>query len=196
MFTRKCGTCAQDKPLISFGLKSKDPVKYHYTCLECVAVYLKNRKSELKASSGGCIVSRCRFSAEDTMCARHTLRWSYISTFTKVVQTGDEWYHLLGSAGTKGPDGYIKIKFSSHPNSKLHGALPEHTLVMTYMVGRALFPGENVHHKNGVRDDNRPENLELWSKSQPAGQRIDDKVNWAIELLSVYKPEVLINGVR
>jgi hypothetical protein len=110
------------------------------------------------------------------MCARHTLRWSYISTFTKVVQTGDEWYHLLGS--------------------KLHGALPEHTLVMTYMVGRALFPGENVHHKNGVRDDNRPENLELWSKSQPAGQRIDDKVNWAIELLSVYKPEVLINGVR
>jgi hypothetical protein len=59
---------------------------------------------------------------------------------------------------------------------------------MQEMLGRELFPDENVHHINGVRDDNRPENLELWSTSQPSGQRIPDKVEWALEILRRYAP--------
>lgn len=67
----------------------------------------------------------------------------------------------------------------------------EHAWVMSEKLGRPLVKGESVHHINGVRDDNRPENLELWSISQPPGQRVVDKVAWAKELLALYESESL-----
>ena len=51
---------------------------------------------------------------------------------------------------------------------------------MEAMLGRPLEPWETVHHKNGIRDDNRPENLELWAKPQPYGQRVSDLVQFIV----------------
>lgn len=72
--------------------------------------------------------------------------------------------------------GYILVWAPDHPTrvGKKKPYVFEHRLVMEKMLGRYLLSHENVHHKNGLRSDNRPENLELWVKPQPAGQRAED----------------------
>lgn len=66
----------------------------------------------------------------------------------------------------------------------------EHRLVMADVLGRPLLSTETVHHLNGDRLDNRPENLELWNSAQPKGQRVADKLAWAYTLLRLYDPDV------
>lgn len=68
-----------------------------------------------------------------------------------------------------------KLQKSGYVVVKVAGEwIAEHRWVMERMLGRPLQRGENVHHRNGLRSDNRPENLELWAISQPYGQRFVD----------------------
>lgn len=86
--------------------------------------------------------------------------------------------------------GYAFVWCPEHPRSH-HGRVREHILVMEEFLGRRLFPGEEVHHLNTLRSDNRLENLELWVHGQPAGARVTDIVEWATEMLLRYAPERL-----
>lgn len=99
---------------------------------------------------------------------------------------------LITSTGYKiDKGGYISLHIPKHPMANAGGAVFEHRLVMAESIGRLLERHESVHHKNGNRSDNRIENLELWSKAQPAGQRVEDKVEYAMEILEQYAPHLL-----
>jgi hypothetical protein len=64
----------------------------------------------------------------------------------------------------------------------------EHIVVMEKFLGRYLTKEETVHHRNGVRDDNSVENLELWIKAQPSGIRAKDALDWARKIIELYEP--------
>lgn len=87
---------------------------------------------------------------------------------------------------TLGRQGYVNIWMPNHPNANKRGYMREHIYVMSQHIKRPLFKHETVHHKNGIRDDNRLENLELWSYSQPYGQRVEDKISFYKEFLQQY----------
>lgn len=105
--------------------------------------------------------------------------------------TGTEGFEVTINDRTywanKNTQGYVYVYVAERRTN-----VPVHRLIMEQILGRYLLHEENVHHINGVRDDNRPENLELWNTSQPSGQRVADKVRWATDILRLYTPEMLV----
>ena len=78
--------------------------------------------------------------------------------------------------------GYITLRMPEHPNAMRNGRIYEHQLIMSNKLKRPLQKQETIHHKNGIRDDNRIENLELWCiPRQRNGQRVSDLLNFCVK---------------
>lgn len=179
---KTCTKCKETKPyeLFTKQKSSKDGFGSH--CRACKKISEDVRRARVRERT--CIYcDRPVIVVSTGLCSAHTRRLTLGLPMEDPVRShGDGWI-------TK--QGYRRLRRPDHPNANNDGSIFEHTFIMSEHIGRPLEDHENVHHINGVRDDNRLENLELWSKSQPAGQRVEDKVAWAIELLKLYKPDIL-----
>lgn len=105
-------------------------------------------------------------------CSRSCgIKWSHSQNPGRMkAEKSGRW-----KGGTKIVRGYVWEHCPDHPTKQGKGPtnkyVLQHRLVMEKILGRYLEPHEQVHHKNGIRDDNRPENLELWVIQQPPGAR-------------------------
>jgi hypothetical protein len=146
----------------------------------CPAHYQRWRLADRARRQELCHVAGCDLASYARgWCPKHYERWRAY---------GDpEHEREYLSAGQTMEDGYRRLYRPNHPNACANGRVREHVMVMAAHIGRPIAPNETVHHKNGVRDDNRIENLELWASHHSHGQRITDLVAWAHEILEKYE---------
>lgn len=138
-------------------------------------------KESFAPSSRHKLCPTCRYRNKHSLCPECALPKAYNSALCRSCSSTNRPRPTNGI--TRHCKGYVYILTIDR------GYVFEHRLMMERVIGRKLLPNENVHHKNGVRDDNRPENLELWVKPQPSGQRASDLVLWAREILAIYEKD-------
>ena len=184
LIDRVCEYCAS-------SFRQRHGNKVQRFCTKSCASKSNALAAGLTLSGGPCSVDGCEGVVRSRgYCTGHYARlkgWGDLRAdvpLKKVRRGSDITYRHEAS-------GYVRVKRPNHAEANRHGWALEHRVVMSDFLGRPLASGENVHHLNGVRDDNRIENLELWVTRQRPGQRVSDWIADALEILRRYAPEHL-----
>jgi hypothetical protein len=165
------------------NVKALGYCRAHYTQMRATG---ETRAIKPRVANGPTHIRICKF--DD--CGRKSCAYGYCQTHDAQVKAGRELVAIRERNRGWIINGGGYVVRNTRVNGRQIGIL-QHREVMEGMIGRQLIKGENVHHINGVRHDNRPENLELWSTSQPSGQRVADKLAWADEMIALYRPSLL-----
>ena len=158
--------------------------KGHGLCIKHLERMRRHGSTELPAREKVlCSVEGCeRPSRSKGLCNMHRIR-------VKFHGTPGEAAPRKGAGGTGSVNkrtGYRYFYRPKHPNASKNGLVAEHVMVMGEMLGRPLRKGESVHHHNGMRSDNRPENLELRTGIHPAGQSVEEMTDFCKRYLAEY----------
>jgi hypothetical protein len=182
--TKICRICEVETPEDEFYFCDAERTLRRLECKRCTSAANQKRKHETNAS-GGRVYGTCGSCGGMTARKETTLcRPCHTAKRRTESCSNPKW--------SKDKYGYMISRVTDSDGAVRN--LSQHREVMAEHLGRPLRSDESVHHKNGIRDDNRIENLELWSRWQPSGQRVADKVAWAVELLHQYSPEHLRLG--
>jgi hypothetical protein len=164
-------------------------------CNDSVSKLLRGPSNKCEKHRFSCEVEDCKKIAKDykgnssRLCSLHRSRrdrGGVLNNFCDNPNCNKTSVNISGKPRCEEHRGY-KTK-SGYKIISVDGMyIREHRYIMEQNLGRKLYDHEEVHHRNGMRDDNRIENLELWSTYQPAGQRVEDKLDWAKKIISLYQ---------
>jgi hypothetical protein len=141
MNTQICRICHLDKSLDEFHRNKHNPSGRTYWCKQCRNAY---DKAESRNKRTDIKLSVDKFLKQKPRYSR--------------PNDGKDFKH----------DGYLLLKVGKHPRAMSSGFVKRAVLVMEQHLGRYLLSSEHIHHINGIRDDDRLENLILVTNSEHA----------------------------
>lgn len=164
------------RPCSAIGRKKDSDERHKTECANCGRLFYRNR------SAGNGTVYKAQ-----KVCSR-ACQSEWVS---KVHRTK----HGSPSISRRVRRGYALLRLPPTEGARSVEVF-EHRYTMQRHLGRPLLRGETVHHIDGDRTNNDLSNLELWRGNHGPGQRVADKVAWAIELLRTYPEFAHAAGVE